>query len=203
MAETIFNIIQSISIIIASTVAIIGINSWRQEAKWKRKFELAEDVLSTFYDIKDRIVIIRSPFSSGSEGTSRKQNPNETHEQKQAYDNAYIPFERYNNEKEAFIHLYTLKYRFMAVFGKESAKPFDEIKKIVNEILASARILGTHYWQRQGKPFRTDQDFDKHLEKMSQYEARIYSGLEEDDKISKRVDDAIAEIEQLCSEIKS
>lgn len=43
-----FDVIKSLSIIIASIVAIYGINSWRREAKWKRKYELAEEVLSLF-----------------------------------------------------------------------------------------------------------------------------------------------------------
>lgn len=35
--------------IIASATAIYGINSWRREIKGKRQIELAEDVLSNFY----------------------------------------------------------------------------------------------------------------------------------------------------------
>ncbi len=204
MTETIFNIIQSISIIIASFVAIVGINSWRKEAKWKRKFELAEEVLSSFYDVKEKIVSIRSPFSGNLEGSSRKQKENETKEEKENFDRAYIPFERYNKENEAFIRLYTLKFRFMAVFGKEHSKPFDEIKKIINDILFAAHYLGTHYWQQQGKKFSTEDAFEKHLSKMHEYESVIWAGfLDKEDIIDKRVNEAINEIEIVCSNIKS
>jgi hypothetical protein len=72
-----FDIIKSISIIIASTVAIYGINSWRRETKWKRKYELAEETLSLFYEVQDVISIIRSPFSRNEEGKKRNRIENE------------------------------------------------------------------------------------------------------------------------------
>ena len=71
--KLVFDILKSISIIIASGVAIYGINSWRREIKWKRKYELAEETLSLFYEVQDAISIIRSPFVSVSEGKTRKR----------------------------------------------------------------------------------------------------------------------------------
>jgi len=130
--NTVINFIQSISIIIASAVAIWGINSWRREAKWKRKYELAEEVLSLFYECKEKFQIIRSPFSNTSEGKTRKRSEDESQDDTARLDSAYVFFERYEKEKEPFTKLLSLKFRFMTIFGKESGEPFDEIKKIRN-----------------------------------------------------------------------
>lgn len=65
-------IIASISAIIASITAIIGINSWRQESKWKRKYELAEDLLANVYEAHQSIRTIRSPLDSVEKGNQEK-----------------------------------------------------------------------------------------------------------------------------------
>lgn len=201
MLKSVLDILQGISIIIASFSAIISLHAWRREAKWKRKYELAEEVLSLFYDIKDKILLIRSPLAHPEEGKIRPKKEGETQNEKSILDNAYVPFERYNLHKETFQKLFSIKYRFMAVFGKSYSAPFDEITKIINEILNAARMLGTHYWQRQGTYFRTDAEQQKHLEGMNKYESKIWFEDETKDEISMRVSAAIEQIETFFSQI--
>lgn len=196
------NIIQNIAVIVASLIAIHGINSWRREIKWKRKFELAEETLSLFYDVRDRIEIIRSAFSHPEEGINRPKAEDETEAEKQLYDSAYVPFERYNNNKEPFQKLFTIKYRFMAVFGTEYVHPFNEVQKIINDILNAARILATHYWKKQGKYFNSDEEFNRHLKNMELYESKIWFSGETDDIISNRINTAISKIEDVFLKIK-
>lgn len=95
----ILQVIKSIGVIIASGVAVLGINSWRREAKWKRKYELAEEVLSNFYEAYHAIQIIRSPFGFGHEGSSRPKQDSETKEESQIYNQAYISRERFERNK--------------------------------------------------------------------------------------------------------
>lgn len=201
MLSTIFTIIQNISVIIAAIIAIYGINSWRREAKWKRKFKLAEEVLALFYDAKDKLQIIRSPFTFGDEGLTRIKTENETEKEKRIYDMAYVPFERYNANNETFQKLLSIKYRFLAVFGSEHSKPFEEIQKIINQILGSARMLATSYWKRQGENFTSDYHFQLHLKNMEKHESNIWFS-EEDDEIAERVNKAILEIESVCKKIR-
>ncbi len=94
----VFEIIKVVAVVIASFVAIFGITSWRREAKWKRKYELAEEVLSLFYEVRERIESIRSPFSNTQEGKTRKRGENENGEVAEILDNAYVVFERYEKE---------------------------------------------------------------------------------------------------------
>ncbi|MFC2041886.1 hypothetical protein ACFLTV_00040 [Chloroflexota bacterium] len=147
---TVIKILESISIILASLIAsgavFFGVNAWRKEYIGKRKLELAEEVLSLFYESIDAIIFIRNPFTYGGEGGTRNASPNETPEEKQINDNAYVAIERYNKRQDLFNKIHSMRYRYMSHFGKESAKPFDNLDKIVKDILFSALIL-PDYWK--------------------------------------------------------
>jgi hypothetical protein len=200
-SNTIFSIIQNASVIIASLVAIYGITAWRREARWKRKYELAEEVLSLFYECKEKIAIIRSPFGYTTEGKTRKRNENETREVSERLDSAYIFIERYEREKEPFIKLRTLKFRFMTIFGKDSGKYFDEITKILNTIFLAANRLATTHWVNQGRNQRSDTDIKKHSEEMQKNEKIIWSDPDQSDETTERIETCIKEIENYCKSV--
>ncbi len=65
--------LQSVSIILACLTIILGVDAWRREFIGKRKIELAEDVLTRFYEARDAIARIRSPFSTSREGGSARR----------------------------------------------------------------------------------------------------------------------------------
>jgi len=197
----ILNILQSISIIIASCVAIYGINSWRREIIWKRKYELAEETLSLFYEVKDCFDIIRNPFSHEGEGNTRKSNPDESLDDKKLYDSAYVVFERYERRKEPFIKLFTIKYRFISVFGSEKANSFDEIKKIIDSLFSAANILARNYWKNQGKIEMNDEQFKTHSDNMKKYEAIFWSDIENPDVVREKIDSIINDMESICQSI--
>lgn len=197
----IFNIIQNLSILIASITAIYGITSWRKEAKWKRKYELAEEVLSLFYETKEKISIIRFPISYVGEGKTRKKSENEKPEETKILDNAYIFIERFEREKEPFLKLLTLKFRFISVFGKNSSEPFDELNKIINEIIFSARRLGSLILRDLNQRNFSESQLSNHYEKIEKYENILYSSSDEDDEIEKKVNSCKLKIESYCLKI--
>ncbi len=122
--ESILQVIQAVSLIVAAWTAIYGINAWRNEFVGKRRIELAEEVLVGFYEARDVIRIIRNPFGHVGEGSTRQAADGEPSEMKQILDNAYVVFERYEKHKEVFNRLQSLRYRFMAQFGADAARPF-------------------------------------------------------------------------------
>lgn len=73
--QNIINLIESLAVIIASSIvsisAYIGISSWRKEIKQRKEYDLAEEVLALFYEAKDIISFIRSPFGWSGEGKTR------------------------------------------------------------------------------------------------------------------------------------
>ncbi len=195
-------LLKNFSIIVASWTAVYGIDQWRREHRGKRQAELAEEILSLFYEAKDAIGHIRNPFSSGGEGSSRKAGENETPEEKDAFDKAYVVFERFNTHVELFNKIHAARYRFMAQFGVEAAKPFDTVRRITNEILVSAQMLA-QLWARQNRSFRTEQIEQHDFDQIKKHEAVFWEGLEKDDPIKPRLKECVEEIEKTCRDILS
>jgi hypothetical protein len=191
------SIAQSVSVILAALFAIYGFDAWRREHIGKRRIELAEDVLALFYQARDAIAHIRSPFGFGGEGSTRKPAENEKPEHKQALDGAYVLIERYRTHTELFAKLHALRYRFMAQIGVESAKPFDELSRVVNELISSAhemaRLSTVPDWS-----IRSAEAEDKHHERLLKVHNIYYGAGGDDDPIEPRVTKLVQEIEATC-----
>lgn len=187
--------LKNISVLIGIWIAISGVSAWRKQHIGKRKIELAEDALALFYESYDAIKHMRHPASFSNEMESVERAQGETEEAWQARRNASVVFHRYNNYQALFNKLHAMRYRFMAQIGKEEAKPFEDLRKIVNDIIMSARMLA-RLWARSH--FRTDQQWEKHQQQVSKHEAVFWEGLEDEDPINPRLDQVIKNIEAVC-----
>ena len=176
-------IAQAIAIMAACWAIISGVGAWKREFIGKRKIELAEETLAVFFEIKDAITFIRNPWSSGTEGSTRKRAPHETEAESQLLDRGYIVFERYESKKDIFVRFNTLKYKFMAVFGTETEIIFQDTNKTLNSIFSSANMLAMHYWQRQGRVKMEPDEFQKHLDEMHKHEGIFWDRYNENDEI--------------------
>ncbi len=196
------NILGSVSLIIAVWTAIISMNTWRREYIGKRDFEFTEEVLSLFYEARDAIRDIRSPVRYVGEGSSRKEAPNESQKEKEINDRAYVVVERYNKHQELFNKLYSMRYRYMARFGNNAAKPFDDLKTIEIDIFSSAEML-TYYWSDRGcQQLRDETESQHYPDRRQDYEAVIWRRLSGKDQITLKVDAIISEIEAKSAKIK-
>jgi hypothetical protein len=192
------DILQSISIIIAAIFAIYSVNAWRKELRGQRQFDVAEQALSLIYECRENLYMIRSIMGYGGEGTTRKRRDNETEEESKSLDSAYVLIERYERVKGSFIKLHAIKYRFMALFGQKHAKPFNDVNRIIAELFGAARRLGEQYWNPK---YQNQADRDpKWDSKVAKEEAKFWSG-QDPDTIAQRMDNAVAHIEDVCSEI--
>jgi hypothetical protein len=190
--ELIFKLIESLSIVIASIIAVKGINSWKNELKWKRKYELAEDVLANIYEAHQAIKIIRSSAGYASEGSTRIKKDNETAEETKIYNDAYVPFERYERNKTALTNLHTLKYRFIAIYGLKFENHFDKFSQVVNKVFLESNKLAR---------IKSKKDFKEMEVCIKESTKVIYSGEENDDLIEKEIAIAKKVIEDKCREI--
>lgn len=86
----------------------------------------------------------------------------------------------------------------MASFGKDTEQIFTRVNKILNSIFVSARALGTRYWQRQGRSFRTEKQYEDHLKVKGEekHERRIWDEGE-NDEIRKELDEILESIEKV------
>lgn len=198
------NLAQTSAIILASITAFFGISSWRRELKGKKRYELAEETLSLFYKVKDVISVIRSPFGYADEGKSRPVSPGENPDQKRARDRAYVLWERYLKNEDTFNKLRALRYRFMAIFGKEATEPFDDLSKIVKGFSAAVFVL-SDAWYRQGETHlaRTKEETNKLEELIRSQEAIFWEGMKTPDQINDIVRKMISKIEEICIPVLS
>jgi len=187
--------LKHVSVLIGIWVAISGIHAWRREHVGKRQVELAEDTLALFYEAENAIRHMRSPFGFGHEYEDIEQAERETDEQFEARKKASVIFHRYSQHQAVFSKLHASRYRFMAQIDKDKAQPFEDIRKITNEIISSARMLA-QLWAREH--FRTEDQQQKHWDRIGKHEAIFWEGLEEDDPINPRLEEAIGEMEGTC-----
>jgi hypothetical protein len=188
---------QAIAIILACFAAISGISAWKREFIGKRRIEIAEGMLEKFYKVRDAVAIIRSPFGHSGEGKGREANEHETVEHKQLLDQAYVVYERYEKQKDVFLEFNIMKYKFMASFGSEHEEIFTRTNKIINSIFISARMLGQHYWPRQGRVPMTGEEFKKHLDEMHKHERVFWDHLDDGDEIRKELANILTMIEKI------
>lgn len=130
----------------AAWIAYRGLEKWRAETIGKRKAELAENVLADFYEARDIIRDARSPLSFGDEGQSRQKEAWETEIDTGTLNSYFRTFERLNKKREFFAQFHARRYRFLAIFGQEASKPYDELFRIYTEIVkAVIMLMKTHH----------------------------------------------------------
>ncbi|WP_446810763.1 hypothetical protein ACH50O_04075 [Methylomonas sp. 2BW1-5-20] len=190
--------LKQISILIAAWVAVYGIDSWRREHAGKRRIELAEDTLALFYEAVDVINWMRHPMAFAAETESIERGKHESEGDYQARKNASVVFVRYQQHQELFNKIHSMRYRFMAQIGKDKAKPFEDLRDIENEIKAAARILA-RLWSRE--QFVTPEQWENHQKQIQNYEAVFWSGIEEEDPITPKLNSVIEKIETTCQAV--
>jgi len=197
IVSLIFDGLRSLAIATASIVGIYGINSWRKEARWKRKYVLAEEVLALVYEAKEDIAMIRNPRSWGGEGRTRKKLEHESQEESEIRDSMYVIVERSNSVNETFSKLQSLKFRFVAVFDQKNTNLIDELLKIRNKlVITSYRLADTKVRNLRGSKIP-----DQETSRVENYEKIIWTDYDENDEIEKEVNETVKSIENICKSI--
>jgi hypothetical protein len=189
LIKVIPNVVTAITAIIGVTIAARGLDRWRAEAIGRRKLELAEDVLADFYEARDIINAARSPGSFSYEGGTRQKADWESEDDTRILNSYFATAERLNNKAEFFAQLHARRYRFIARFGKNAAKPYDDLHKIYAEIAVAVRmLLSTHRHRSEGT-------LPKGRRK---WEETIWQDWADDDPIPRRIDQIVETIEATC-----
>jgi hypothetical protein len=163
--------------------ALRGVNAWRAETVGRRKAELAEEVLAQFYQAKDALTWARLPLGDAAAQAPVAEGGARGGEAMAA------PIERLNQASQVFSALQASRYRFMAYFGEEAAKPFEERHKVHNEVMeAAAQLI-----RGQDKARSADNDADQR-----QWRNTIGWGPHEQDRLAERLEHAVRAIERTC-----
>jgi hypothetical protein len=182
--------------IFAARQGIRSLNAWRTEAVGKRKLELAEEVLADFYQVRDIICDARRPAIFVGEGSTRQKKEWENEHATRMLNAYYAPAERLMNKQDFFAHFFAKQYRFIAFFGPEAAKPYEDIGKIRNEILIAVNMLTMTYPNPQDP-----QKVGTSQEARQKSQSTIGWPSQGTDEIQKKLDTTVSDIEALCRPI--
>jgi len=185
------NLMMGLSAVVAGWAGIRGLNAWRAETVGRRKTELAEEVLAQFYRARDVLTWARFPASEDDEDEGRDEvrAGSGADDDELERSEIFTPVDRLTKESQVFSELQASRYRFMAYFGEEAARPFEEIRAIHTEIIDSAHNLIRTYGEDPTGSEEAERD---------QWEAAIGWGEGEGDPLKKRLDSAVKAIEQTC-----
>jgi hypothetical protein len=126
----------------AALTAFKGLEKWRAETVGKQRVELATTVLRMVYEFAEILRAARDPWVMNHE-TRKQDGVPETVTQ----NSNYVPERRLLEHQEFFSRFRSLKHEYAAVFGRDAAKPFDELWKLrldvnhaVDAMLTSAEL---------------------------------------------------------------
>jgi hypothetical protein len=188
--EAIGALLTGVATVLAGVAALKSLDAWRRETVGRRKAELAEEVLAQFYRARDILTWARFPVTQTSaEDGALAPTAGESKRDVSEKQRMYSPVERLAQESQIFSELQASRYRFMAYFGEEATKPFEEIHALQNEVVAAAGKL----IRAQGKP-----DTIESKRGRGAWESAIGWGAGEEDRIAQRLERAVRDIEVVC-----
>jgi hypothetical protein len=108
---------------------------------YRRTVEFGEELLASFYKLRDTVRSIRAPFSWGDESAERKRRPNETEAEANHRDGYYAPIARIRKNSDFLSDLSSKKYRAQAIFRSEIHTAFELAVEVVNSVHTAASML--------------------------------------------------------------
>ncbi len=197
--KDILDTIQLLFVALTSVVAMYGIDTWRREFKWKKKYELAEELLLCVYEVRECFTVIRNPFISAKELTPNQTNESTPSDILKRSNQASAIFDRIERSNDFFMKLNVLEHRFVLLFGKEVGKYIENLFYSRMKLIQALRLLENKYWKDQGTNKFTEQEFQTHLREMERLEAIIWAGFHENDEFMNLIEQDIREIENICA----
>jgi hypothetical protein len=160
----------------------------------KRRQDLAEEVLSGFYQVAAIMRSVRSPMSYEGEGKDRPKVAGETESMGRLKDTYYAIIARYEHNREAIGNLMSKRHRMAAWFGAAADAPFQELLEAINLVIIGAQSLIRYAGDENGVR-------KTNLNLWHKWEGSIWWGAEDPDPIATKIDAATKKIEDICKPV--
>lgn len=168
---------------------------WKRERIEERKIDIALEALSIAYESKGVFEAIRNPGLFSYEWSDMPRVEGESDSEWEARAPYYVTLKRLDENNEYFRKTLQLQPRFMAVFGPESEKIFDQLFGARVQVLVSAKSL-----MRQRR--RNTKWTEAYEKREAQSEADIWGGDDEQapqgDRVARQLEAFKSEIIKLC-----
>ncbi|MEQ5752362.1 hypothetical protein ABN357_14910 [Providencia rettgeri] len=132
--------ISSLSVFLAALTFISGVNAWKREFIGRKKIDLYEKALNYIYKARESISYIRMPISSQSEGSTRKKGPNETSEESEILDRAFVTMERFKKSNTLFDEIRILHHQINLISDDATVNIFNTFHSNLDKLYRAARI---------------------------------------------------------------
>jgi len=124
------NVITASAAAAAAWSAWRSLSIWRAEMRERRRAEVAERVLASFYRAHDIYQSARNPFVHAFELTTREGEP-----EKHAGNPDYVPLRRLQEHEKFLASFRAAEYEFAALFGAHAHAPFEIFRDVHNKIV--------------------------------------------------------------------
>jgi hypothetical protein len=119
---------------------------------YRPRVEFAEELLTSFYKLKDTVRSIRGPFSYGDESQTRNRREYENEAEARSRDGYYVPIARLQKSSEFLSDLTSKKYRAQAIFRSNIHRAFDLTVEVLNAIQVASGMLVENVGQGRAEP---------------------------------------------------
>lgn len=160
----------------------------------KKRQELAEEVLSGFYQASEIVRAIRSPLGYEDEAKDRPKSIGETDDVARQRDTYYAIIVRFDARRQDLANLVARRYRMIAWFGTPAEQPFQQLQEALNAIVVAAQLL-IKWSGGQTSAANSNSDLLHKLER------DIWWSGDETDPITSKIEAATREMESICRPI--
>lgn len=112
----------------------------QQQTVFKRRFELAEQMLTNAYRFRSMMNYVRSGISFG-EGDSRAADPYESDGIRHSRNSYFVPIERLNKENEFVSAMFAQRTICEAHFGEDCKNAYDLFTQALHNVRISSSLL--------------------------------------------------------------
>ena len=166
----------------------------REQAIFKRKFELAEQILSDAYRFQSMMTYVRNGFAFNDEAKDRVRDESEPDHVKRMRDSYFVPQARLQLENEFLGAMFARRTACHAHFGADADKAFGLLHQALHETRVASQLLVE--WTSEHED--VDKDTMKKLRNdIWQHQAKYRN----EDNIGEKIDGAVKICESLCQPV--
>lgn len=163
----------------------------KRQAVFKRRFELAEQVLADAYKFRLLMTYVRNGFAFGNEGSTREASVPESEALKRRRDAYFVPVERLVRENDFLGAMLARRATSEAHFGPKAGEAFTLMHGALHRVRAASSLLVD--W--------TKEHSDVDAQTMRKLEEDIWAGMAAvrgKDTVAEDINKAVALIEEIC-----